>query len=328
MVFIATPESIAALGLNRVKPRGLTEKHFWMMIGVAMCIHFCALLAVEYWPREDIDEIPVRTMNIKLGAGHSMQPMEAAVVPPKPAASKPISKAVAAPVPKPKPAAPVVAKEKPKPTPKPDPFAAPVSPVQTKPLQAPKPIVVADTGERKRPSQNPVVPRKSIPAYIPPPVTDKVLSPLPQLAGMSSKPAPETGINVKPQQHVRSLPPMTQSAAGQGGSQMAGIPDGTPEAKAIRARYEQLVSKWLEKHKQYPAAAKMLGQQGQPVLRIRMDRAGNVKFSSVDKSSGYRLIDDAAMEMVKRANPFPRPPENYPGERLVEFLIPVAFKMN
>lgn len=345
MAFIATPESIAALGLTRVRPRTLGEKHFWMMIGIAAIVHFFILLGVQYWPASDVREVKVRTMNIKLGGGQAISKAPIAEIKSLPAdvpaqkTSKTVAaKAIAAPIPKTKPAPPapkVTPKIAPKAVPKQEPFAAPVVPVKTQSLIAPKRVEI-DQMVRQRPAQNPIPANVKSNVHIDPSMLgrDNGLQALPQLATLSQKPAapapvsaqpskPATGIAVQPQQHVRELPAPSQQT-----TQAAPIPDGTPEAQAIRARYEQVVSQWLETHKTYPAAAKMLGQQGQPVLRIRMDRAGNVKFSSVDKSSGYRLLDDAAMDMARRANPFPRPPANYPGDKLVEFLIPVAFKIN
>lgn len=89
------------------------------------------------------------------------------------------------------------------------------------------------------------------------------------------------------------------------------------------ARYEQLLVAWLEKHKKYPLRAKRLRIQGEGMLRIRINRAGETRQVSLVQRTGNRLLDKAALEMAKRANPFPPMPENDSREHM-EFLVPVA----
>ncbi len=90
------------------------------------------------------------------------------------------------------------------------------------------------------------------------------------------------------------------------------------------ARYEQLLVAWLEQHKKYPRRAKRLRIEGEAVLRIVIDRFGQTQQVSLVQRSGNRLLDRAALEMVKRANPFPPMPENDSRAQL-EFVVPVAF---
>lgn len=330
MAFIATPESIAALGLTRLRPRTLQMHHFWMMIAAAAAIHALILLIVEMWPSSEPEFTP-RAIQMRLGGGRPMASVPSAAQ----TSPRENTVAIAMPRPKPKPLAvrtapttpaPVVQAKVPAPAPakpasKPAPKPAP-KPIAMKPATTLTPLPPAS--ERKRPAQNPTASTASaIPTGSPlslpksQPQQPTELAPMPQLAALSNS-KPSVGISGGNGSGTKVHAP-----AG------PGVPDGSPEAKLIRARYEQVVSQWLQKYQVYPAAAKMLGQQGQPVLRIRMDRGGDVKFSGVDKSSGYRLIDDAALAMVKRASPFPRPPENYPGqEKMIEFLVPVAFRIN
>lgn len=95
----------------------------------------------------------------------------------------------------------------------------------------------------------------------------------------------------------------------------------------IKARYEQTMSGWLQRHRVVPEMARKLGQHGTPVLRVRIVRSGAVKYFAIERGSGYELIDQAAMDMVRRANPFPAVPENYQGGEVLEFLIPVTFDL-
>ena len=49
----------------------------------------------------------------------------------------------------------------------------------------------------------------------------------------------------------------------------------------------------------YPPAAKAAKQQGKVLLNVDVDAAGNVTGVSVKESSGYPLLDDAAMQAVR-----------------------------
>ena len=90
------------------------------------------------------------------------------------------------------------------------------------------------------------------------------------------------------------------------------------------ARYEQLLVAWLEKHKKYPRRAKRMRIQGEGVLRILINRAGQTQQVTLERGTGNRLLDKAALGMAQRANPFPPMPDNDPRPEL-EFMVPVAF---
>ena len=49
---------------------------------------------------------------------------------------------------------------------------------------------------------------------------------------------------------------------------------------------------------------------GQLVLTVGLDRKGNVKSVDVIQSSGHKVLDDAAIRMVRLAEPFPALPES------------------
>ena len=96
----------------------------------------------------------------------------------------------------------------------------------------------------------------------------------------------------------------------------------------VLARYEQLISLWIQKFKQYPEEAKLAGLQGETVVRIRIDRRGSVKYYALERSTGHAALDRAAVDMIRRANPVPAVPVDYPTSGdLLEFLIPVNFQL-
>jgi len=93
------------------------------------------------------------------------------------------------------------------------------------------------------------------------------------------------------------------------------------------SRYEQLISLWIQKFKLYPADAKTQGLQGDTVVRIRIDRQGNIRYYILEHSTGIPSLDRAAIDMIRRANPVPAVPNDYPSGDLIEFLIPVNFSL-
>ncbi|MCF6282586.1 MAG: energy transducer TonB [Candidatus Polarisedimenticolaceae bacterium] len=92
------------------------------------------------------------------------------------------------------------------------------------------------------------------------------------------------------------------------------------------AKYEQLLVTWLEKHKKYPRRAKRMRIEGEGWLRILIDRTGRIQHLTLEQRTGNRLLDRAALEMAKRADPFPPMPENDPRREL-EFIVPVLFAL-
>lgn len=113
------------------------------------------------------------------------------------------------------------------------------------------------------------------------------------------------------------------------GSKATGSTLGNSDAKNAEmiSRYEQLISLWIQKFKLYPDEAKAQGMQGETVVRIRIDRQGNIRYYILERSTGYQLLDRAAIDMIKRANPVPAVPNDYPQGDLIEFLIPVNFHL-
>jgi protein TonB len=62
------------------------------------------------------------------------------------------------------------------------------------------------------------------------------------------------------------------------------------------------------------------------VMRVRIDRGGAVRYAALEESSGIDILDAAAIDMIRRANPMPAAPANYPTGDLIEFLIPITFR--
>lgn len=94
----------------------------------------------------------------------------------------------------------------------------------------------------------------------------------------------------------------------------------------VLAEYEIRLSAWIGKHRFYPEEAKAGGVTGNPVVRIKLSRDGKLLAQSIETSSGVEVLDRAAIEIARRADPLPPMPADYPGGKELEFLIPIIFK--
>ncbi|MFT3965383.1 MAG: energy transducer TonB [Sphingobium sp.] len=87
--------------------------------------------------------------------------------------------------------------------------------------------------------------------------------------------------------------------------------------------WEALLMAHLEKHRRYPAAARARREQGTVHVRFRMNRAGQVLWSRIERSSGSLTLDRAALDTFRRAQPLPAIPDDKPDE--LEIALPVEF---
>ncbi len=284
----------------------LGRRDFALMLAIALLVHLLAFAIVSLFPQEKVTHIPVRALSFKLGdrdriAAYDQQGGQESRI------SAPVMRA-----------------------------SAPVEPVKSvssddAPRVAPKPL------PQPAPAPKPVKPQKIASAPRPKPASRPTPAPEPEAphyTPFSEQPSP--AIASRPQQYVREVGQANSARAaraanrGRHGTRTGAIGGSGNEStqtaqtiEAVRQRYEQEISAWIERHKIYPAAAD--GRQGRVIVRIRIDRSGVIRYYALEQSSGTTVIDEAAVDMVRRANPVPSVPANYPAGNLIEFLIPINF---
>jgi protein TonB len=134
---------------------------------------------------------------------------------------------------------------------------------------------------------------------------------------------PVIGDNVEsPRQFVRAVTSDSPDKAL--GSELGNSKD---DDASIKSRYEQTISLWIKKFQLYPESAKEQGIEGSTMIRIQIDRRGNIRYSRLEGSTGNEELDRAALDMARRANPVPAVPDNYPEGEMFGFLIPVNFNL-
>ena len=88
------------------------------------------------------------------------------------------------------------------------------------------------------------------------------------------------------------------------------------------ASYLDMVRLKIESRKRYPEAAKARSIEGRVTIRFVLLTDGNVRDLTVTKSARSKALNVAALDAVRRAAPFPRPPANlFSGDLSLKLII-------
>jgi protein TonB len=184
------------------------------------------------------------------------------------------------------------------------------------PVTAPEPEQEIPTPPKPSPKPEPVVKPKLPPLPSPlaePPANQPEVAPQP-----SSPPVMTAAPKADVTPIITAPPPPPEPPKPAGPSQQ--------DIDAARNQYGNLLAREIAKYKQYPRIAQMRGWQGDVMLELQLDSNGNVLSAKVHDSSTYESLDKQTLEMVKKASPFPFPPEALKG-RSFTILVPVSFRL-
>jgi len=154
------------------------------------------------------------------------------------------------------------------------------------------------------------------------------------------KPAPNPDVALEPPRQERATqrpqnprtPAPTTSAPQALPERSAAVP-AAPMQGRVTPNTSNAVPTWkthilalLERHKRYPEIAQSRRQQGIAQVFFSLDRQGRVIDSRVVRSSGASVLDEEALALLRRAQPFPAPPRELPGEH-VDLTVPIRFNL-
>ncbi|MFH0739139.1 MAG: TonB family protein [Candidatus Omnitrophota bacterium] len=91
----------------------------------------------------------------------------------------------------------------------------------------------------------------------------------------------------------------------------------------INPEYMGVIQQKINYYSVYPNEAKLKGWEGVVKVKFTLAEDGRVKDIDVAESSGYPLLDAAAILAIKDASPYPFP-QDYPGEE-VELVLPINY---
>ncbi|MBM3255662.1 MAG: energy transducer TonB, partial [Candidatus Omnitrophica bacterium] len=92
----------------------------------------------------------------------------------------------------------------------------------------------------------------------------------------------------------------------------------------INPEYMGVIQQKINYYSVYPNEAKLKGWEGVVKVKFTLAEDGRVKDIDVSESSGYPLLDAAAILAIKDASPYPFP-QDYPGEE-VELVLPINYR--
>ncbi len=204
-------------------------------------------------------------------------------------------------------------------------FAMPQQPITQLPMgeapsnNAPAVRISLAPQQEPEPEAAPERPSEPEPQPRPEPVPEPVPEPEPE---PKTEPAQEPAAETSPREPLattatdvaESTEPQSQQVQLEAGS------------SARIDEYLNQLSQHLAQHYQYPRRARRLGQEGTPLVVFRFDREGGLLELHLQTGSGHELLDDAALEMLRDAEPLPAVPARMNGQSF-SYVLPVRFRL-
>ena len=191
-----------------------------------------------------------------------------------------------------------------KPEIRPSPPTAPPPPPK---MEAPRPVLTA-------PSPAPAAPRVAEPppqpVPTPPPAQAAPPAPAPVAPPPPAAPAASPAVPAQPRPAEGPAP----------AAQAEGVDQGTLE----RFRMEILAA--TRRYRRYPAQAMEKGWQGKVEIRLTIGANGVTQSYVIKASSGFQMLDETALDMVKKGRPLVQVPPSLRGREFV-VDVPVIFDL-
>jgi protein TonB len=255
----------------------------------SLAIHGVLVAAVAWWLAERSGPASVSATPVPLQLAMFQPP--APVEPPAPAEATPVQEAS-------------------------PPLAQPV-PVQDEPVQeAPSPQVIPEPAPPPPPPMarpKPVKPKPSPPMAKPSKPAQPAVDPV-RAQPVESAPAAEPPVTIQPPAPAPVLPPPAAQP-------VTPAPD-----PALEDGYRTRIRQAVDAHKHYPRMARRLGEEGRVVVAFTVEADGRLAEVRVVESSGSELLDEAALQAVRDAAPFPPFPAGIDRQRW-DFTLPLAFSL-
>jgi protein TonB len=183
-------------------------------------------------------------------------------------------------------------------------------PHETVRLEAP-PATAAAPAQVATPSPPP----KRLERHAAPSATEPVLA---GTSGESSVQQSETG--------TAPAKPDTGTVATQAPTETRSVAEAdTPDPQAL-AGFGRAFSSLLAARQQYPRLAAMRGWEGEVRLRVHIAMKGNIVSILLVQSSGFELLDQAAIKLVEACSQLPPLPLALQGHDF-DILVPVQYRL-
>lgn len=94
----------------------------------------------------------------------------------------------------------------------------------------------------------------------------------------------------------------------------------------LKRGYTRQIRHRIAQKKFYPKLARRRGFEGQPVVAFVLNKDGSLGHLALEKTSGHKTLDQAALKAVKKGAPFPEIPEQL-NLNFFKFKLPVSFTL-
>ncbi len=193
-------------------------------------------------------------------------------------------------------------------TSQPPPLPAVPQPVTPPPRPEPLPQARPET---PRPVLTAPTPAPAAPVIAAPPAAPAPVAPLVAAA----PPPPPVAV-------ARPAEPQAPAAAPAGPAR-----EGTDNADAgTLAQYRIALIGAANRYRRYPAQAMEKGWQGKVEIRLSIGANGMIQGAVIRTSSGYQMLDDTALDMIRKAKPMTQIPQALRGREFV-VDVPVIFDL-
>jgi protein TonB len=176
--------------------------------------------------------------------------------------------------------------------------------------------------EPPQPREEPIEPRAESVAVAP--LTEPVET-------SPAQPEPTTDVSVAatsheapaPQEALQSLP--QENSGDDASMQVAKVAAPGSDVKLDNRWVGESLYRRVAELKRYPSSARLNGQEGKVILKAVIRSDGHLADVSVQKSSGYAVLDAAAMEVVKLACPLHM--RHAIGKPLIVVSLPIVYSL-
>lgn len=98
------------------------------------------------------------------------------------------------------------------------------------------------------------------------------------------------------------------------------------DLQGIENGFAGLIRERIAAAKAYPTASRQAGHEGKVLVAFVLSKDGQVLDVSVQRTSNHERLDEAAVEAVKKAAPFPPIPEKIKRDSM-SFKLPISFNL-
>lgn len=166
---------------------------------------------------------------------------------------------------------------------------------------------------------------------------EQVPEPIPELPKVQttevSLAAPALTHPPDPPRIEATAPPAPETTAPQAIAAPIAAVTAAPVASVPTASNPTALPQWsnriavlLERNKRYPATARARREEGTTRVAFVLDRQGRLVSSRIEQSSGIAALDQEALDLLRRAQPFPALPAEVTDTQ-ISLTVPIKFAL-